>query len=642
MARPARPEPLTGTGAATVASHRPDIAAHRLVGNGRTVMLLRPDAHIDWWCAPAFDSPPLCWSLLDAGGGAARFSGARYAGGSTDPAGRTARTQLQAESGRVEVWDGLMPAPGTGECEGVALVRLVRGLDRDLDITHELTLAGFGEPRPQWSLAGGRALLDVGRHSVRAVGGRASLAADGVLRSRLAAPSGTWTALVVRVDGDEFEPADDPAALAEQLAAADREDHEAASRARLPRAHPGRARDALAVLRACTYEPTGAVVASPTTSLPEAPGGDRQFDYRFTWLRDASLAVAVAALVGAGGDATRYLAFVRQVAGDDVPHAPVTDVRGDSVPDEREVPGVAGWDGSTPVRVGNGAAGQVQYDALGLMVEAVSVHVQTGGVLDADTWRMVADLADQTARDRPEEVLPSSGIWELREPGPLVDGDIGRWLVLDRALWLARLCHPLRRRRRWKRARAVIAARVVASLSPEGGLPQAYGQDPPQADASALMAVVFGLLPAGDPRASRLVDAVLSALDAYPFLYRYEPGGDDGFHGVEGAFMPVSAWAVSALATVGRVDEARQRLDDLCSRLPRLLAEEVDPTSGAALGNVPLVWSHMELTRALYVLDAAELRQRYGVVVLSAWRLRRYLRLRRDNRRRDDQRGDQS
>jgi hypothetical protein len=620
-----------------MASHRPDISAHRLVGNGRTVLLLRPDAHIDWWCAPAFDSAPLCWSLLDAGGGAARFVGARYASASSDPAGRTARTQLQSGGGRIEVWDALLPTPGEGDDDGVALVRLVRGLDGDLDVTHELALGGFGVPRRAWSLHGGHATSDVGKHGVRAAGGTHSLGGDGALLSRLVAPTGAWAALVVSVDGDlPGGLGEDPAALAGKLGAADREELRAASHTRLPREHPGRARDALAVLRACTYEPTGAVVASPTTSLPEAPGGDRQFDYRFTWLRDASLAVAVAALVGRGADASRYLSYVRQVAAGEVPHQPVTDVRGYPVPDEREVPGVAGWAGSTPVRVGNGAAGQVQYDALGLMVEAVSVHVQTGGVLDDDTWRMVADLADQTARDHPERVLPSNGIWELRETGPLVDGDIGRWLVLDRALWLARLRHPLRRRRRWKRARATIAARVTDSLTPQGGLPQAYGQHPPQVDASALMAVVFGLLPGRDPRASRLVDAVLAALDAYPFLYRYEPGGDDGFHGAEGAFLPVSAWAVSALATVGRVSEARERLDDLCSRLPRLLAEEIDPVGGSALGNVPLVWSHMELTRALYVLDAAELRRRYGRLVLGAWRVRRYLRLRRDNRRRDD------
>ena len=130
------------------------------------------------------------------------------------------------------------------------------------------------------------------------------------------------------------------------------------------------------------------------------------------------------------------------------------------------------------------------------------------------------------------------------------------------------------------------------------------------------------------PRARRLVDATLQALDAGPYLYRYPPDGRDGFTGREGAFLPVAAWAVTALAATGQVDRARQRLDALCAGLPRLLPEQVDPGSGTGLGNVPLVWSHVELARALHVLDAASVRQRLGPVGLWAWRTGRLLRLR--------------
>lgn len=142
------------------------------------------------------------------------------------------------------------------------------------------------------------------------------------------------------------------------------------------------------------------------------------------------------------------------------------------------------------------------------------------------------------------------------------------------------------------------------------------------------MAVVFGMLSHRDARADRLVWATINRLGTGPFLYRYEQGGDDGFSGKEGVFLPVCWWAVSALAVVGRVDEARARADELCARLPRLLAEEVDPQTGESLGNVPLVWAHAEAARAMYVLDAAALRARFGTLALWAWRMVRYARLR--------------
>ena len=168
---------------------------------------------------------------------------------------------------------------------------------------------------------------------------------------------------------------------------------------------------------------------------------------------------------------------------------------------------------------------------------------------------------------------------------------------------------------------------MLTAIGDDGGLPQAYDGDPAP-DASALMAVVFGMLSRRDGRADRLVQATIDRLGTGPFLYRYEPGHDDGFSGKEGVFLPVCWWVVSALATVGRLDEARARADELCARLPRLLAEEVDPDTGESLGNVPLVWSHAEAARAMYVLDAATLRDRFGTPALWAWRIVRYTRLR--------------
>lgn len=591
----------------------PAIAAHRLLGDGSTTALLRPAGEIDWWCAPAMDSPPLLWSLLDPDGAAARWLDVRLSAAAGQAAGPVLSTVLQSPRGRVECRDGLH----CDDDRGSSLVRLVRGLDEDLDLEHELSLGGFDQPWARWEGTTAR----VGQLHVRVVGGRSRL--DGrTLRTRVQAPRGQWTALVVTLDPDRGAEVDE---LQRLLDEAEQEDEQLLRRATLPRALPHRAAEALRVLRLCTFAETGAVVASPTTSLPEAPGHDRQFDYRYTWLRDASLAVSVAALLGRRDIGGQYLDLVlRQTADGRPPRGPMTDVRGGPVPAEREVPGVAGWGGSLPVRVGNDARDQVQYDALGLLVEAVSVHLQTGGRLSAEVWRLVRGTADALSADGLDR--RTSGIWELREPEDLVSADIGIWLALDRAVWIARGWRPWTRRTRWLRARDAAKARVAAAIGPDGGLPQAYGDGPRRADASALMAVVFGMFGRDDPRASALVDATLRALDCAPFLYRYEPGGDDGFSGVEGAFLPASWWVVAALASCGRVEQAQERARDLDRAVPALMPEEMDPESRVGLGNVPLVWSHMEAARAAYLLDAAQLRQRLGPAALVAWRGQRWLR----------------
>ncbi|MGH4000951.1 MAG: glycoside hydrolase family 15 protein [Pseudonocardiaceae bacterium] len=215
---------------------------------------------------------------------------------------------------------------------------------------------------------------------------------------------------------------------------------------------------------------------------------------------------------------------------------------------------MTGWAGSTPIRVGNAAKDQVQYDGMGLLVEAVSVYLQTGGRLDGGTWRLVRELADRVAAEDARQPQLSHGIWELREPALLVDGDIGRWLVLDRAIKLGRWRRPRRSRRRRTAARDVIAARV-----------------------RALLGVVLGLLWSEVECAGQLTRRTIDALDAYPFLYRYPPDALDGLGGWQGAFVPVSFWAVSAQALPGDLPGAVARMDALCTVLPRLLPEEIDP-----------------------------------------------------------------
>ena len=594
--------------------YAPPIAAHRLLGDGQATALLRPCGEIDWWCAPDMDSAPLLWSLLDEGGAAARWSGVRLMSGAGRPAGSGLSTVLQSPRGRLECLDGLLRDRDGGS----SLVRLVRGLDDDLDLEHELALGGFDQAWATWGPTGGAAHgAVVGDLRLRVLGPAGRLEGHW-LRTRVRAPRREWAGLCVTLDA---ELGGGPEQWRAGVLANVADDDEFVARARLPAVGTQRCGDALRVLRQCTYTRTGAVVAAPTTSLPEARGHDRNFDYRYTWLRDASLAVSVAAQLGRADLAERYLGFVVEQTRDrQSPSGPMTDLRGATVPVEREVPGVAGWAGSLPVRVGNGAAEQRQYDAFGLLLEAVSVFLQQGGPLTRPVWELVRGIADELSDDGLDRT--TSGIWELREPAPLVSADIGVWMALDRALAIARTHRPWTRRRHWVAARRRAHERVLAALQDDGGLPQAYGEGPGSADASALMAVIFRMFDRDDPRAGRLVDATVARLDAAPYLYRYEPGGDDGFGGVEGAFVPVSWWVVSALAACGRLDEARARAEQLDRVLPALLPEEIDPESREGLGNAPLVWSHMEAARAMYLLDTEALRDRWGAlgpVARRAW-----------------------
>lgn len=570
------------------------IDRHRLIGDGVTAALITPDAVIDWWCAPTFDGEPLLWSLLDPAGAESRWLGTRYVGHSSEPAGATTRTVLSVSGRRVECWDGLCPRPGGGS----ELIRLVRALDAgpQPELVHEVRLGGFdGSP-------------DV---------------TDGWSRTTVALVDDRWGGIVI--GGDRR----DASELATSLDDADREAAALADGLLLPSHHGERSRHAIHVLRACTDRSTGAVVASPTTSLPEAPGGDRQWDYRYSWLRDSSLAVSVAAQLGAGDLGQGYVGFLRRLGTDGILTAPLTDTRGGEVPAEHNVPGVAGWDGEQPVRVGNDATGQLQYDALASVLEGILVHARTAGRIDDELWSIVRAVADRVT---PTIDRPSSGVWELREPAWLVAAEIGRFVALDRAIRISRWRRPLglARHRRWRSARADARARVISALRADGSLPQSFdGPGADRQDASALLAVILGVFTARDPRADRLIDATRRALGAGPFVYRYEPDGSDGLAGVEGVFVAASWWVVSALAIVGRLAEAEDLANEICAALPALLPEEVDPVSGEGRGNVPLVWSHIETARALHLLEVGAIRRRWGRGGVAIWRGLQYARLRR-------------
>jgi GH15 family glucan-1,4-alpha-glucosidase len=364
----------------------------------------------------------------------------------------------------------------------------------------------------------------------------------------------------------------------------------------------------LLTLRLLTYSPSGAPVAAPTTSLPEHPGGIRNWDYRYAWPRDASIGVAAFLAVGKVAEARGFLAWLLHASRLTRPRLPpLLTLDGRWVPRERELRDWPGYDGSTPVRTGNGAAHQHQLDGYGWVLDAAWALVRSGHHLYSETWRAMRGFADLVARRWPE---PDAGIWEVRgQAAHHVHSKLMAWLALDRALRIA-ATHRLSdaRRRRWVAARDAIAAQCrVEGFDPvRGAYTRSYGSA--DLDAAVLVLPLLGIEPADSPRSRDTIDAIRAELGAGgPLLYRYPPGRD-GLPGTEGAFLPCSFWLVQALALTGRLDEAHEVFRALLDRASPLglYAEEVDPVTGAQIGNFPQALTHAALVQAALALRDQE------------------------------------
>jgi GH15 family glucan-1,4-alpha-glucosidase len=595
-----------------ISEHLPPIADYGLIGDGRTAALCSSAGSIDWLCLPRFDSDPVFGRLV-GGHKAGSFSvypeGVRAVTRRYREGSAVLETRWRTTSGEVTLTDGLV-LHATGRL--VPQVLLVRRLE---------ALGGSARLRvsidPKASLRGGDLRFQRRRGALICTRGSLALALQTSHRIELVPGSAADVAvepdrpLTFVLAASDRQPMVfvEPDTASDMLEETDRWWRAWSSRITYDGPLVGAVVRSLITLRLLTYSPSGAPVAAPTTSLPEDPGGIRNWDYRFSWPRDASIGAQAFLATGLSDEGHSFLHWLLVASRLTRPRLQVAyTLDGKPGLQEQELPDVAGYRLSRPVRVGNEAASQHQLDVYGWVVDAAWALVRSGTPLHRATWRAVSGFADFVSgawRD------PDAGIWEMRgDPAHYVHSKLMGWLALDRAV---RMASSNRVRRstldRWRREREALGTEIRARGFDEerGSYTRSYGSK--ELDAAALILPILEFEPDGSPRAEGTVEAIRTELSAGgPLLYRYPPG-TDGLEGEEGAFLPCSFWLVMALARTGRLDEAHELFEDLFARSSdlSLYAEEMDPSSGEHLGNFPQALTHAALIQAALALqDATE------------------------------------
>jgi GH15 family glucan-1,4-alpha-glucosidase len=579
------------------------IREYALVGDGRTGALVARDGSVDWLCLPNVDSPTVFGRILDAESGGSfrlepkgRFEVERRYQDSSN----VLETTFTTAEGRVRVTDAMT-------LTDITRISPMRELVRKVDaLAGAVPLRWAFEPRFGYSRDHTRIERRAGRWFAHA-------GCDAIALGLCDAGEGTLHDGVV---SGELSLAEGSSALL-SLAAANKEPAVIPGRddseRRLERTarfwpewagritYDGPWRDEVVrsalVLKLLTFAPSGAIVAAPTTSLPEWVGGERNWDYRFTWLRDASWTLDAMIRLGFHDEAHAFFWWLMHASRLTQPRLQIVyRIDGSVDTKELEVQELSGYRGSSPVRIGNGAADQVQLDLYGAVLEAIWVYAEAVGRLDGDTGKEVAKIADYVTehwRDR------DNGIWEVRsETTHFIQSKALCWVALDRACRLAEQGMIPDRRERWRAE----ADELRAFIDDEGWDDQrrsyVRATDLRELDASLL---TLCLLRYHDPRGERIggtIEAIERELRHGPYVYRYR--GEDGVAGEEGAFLTCSFWLVDALARNGRVDDASLLMEELLGLANDvgLYSEEIDRRTGDFLGNFPQALTHLALVHA--------------------------------------------
>ncbi len=620
------------------------IGDYALLADCSSAALVSRGGSLDWLCLPRYDSPSVFGRLLDPHAGHFSVHPAddfevrrRYLPGTL-----VLETTFVTATGTARLVDAMAFADGVrnhdvGLRSPHEVLRFVEGLTGRLEILVDYA------PRPEYGLS--RPVLIETPDGVRTYGGpahldlrssmRLELDGSSTARGRLVLAAGEaatfalrWLhfeqvpvdrpqapGFLTRIFGTADEPADSRGTASSEVAAR-LEDTIAAWRSwdqahdNYDGVHRDHVRTSSRVLKGLTYRPTGAIVAAPTTSLPELVGGERNWDYRYAWIRDASLTFE-ALWIGTCSEEVRN--FVSWMAGSAGGHARdgqalqiMYGVAGERDLAERTLPHLTGWRDSVPVRVGNGAHDQRQLDVYGEFLNVVWLYADRLGELDAVVQRFVAEVADAAAR---EWLDLDAGLWEARgDERHHVASKVLCWVALDRATKLASRIGAEDRAEEWAAERATIRDAVLRDGWSErrGTFVQAFDGD--ELDAALLLLPIVGFLPAGDPRMRATIEAVAAELTEKGLVLRYR--SDDGLAGGEGTFLMCTFWLVICLARLGELERAEAYFAHAaaCANDLGLLAEEADASTGELLGNFPQAFSHVGVITAAYELDEARRR----------------------------------
>ena len=585
------------------------IRDYAAIGDGRTTALVGRDGSIDWLCLPDLDSASVLAAILDSERGG-RFSlepavayesERRYV-----PETNVLETTFTAAEGRVRVTDALT-LPGARLAPYRELVRRVEGVAGRVPMRFAIEPRfDNGSAGARFSTRAGVAVASWRRDAVAALtwGVGDPLVSEDSVRGEFALAPGD-SALIALVAAHQ-EPLVLPARSDVETRL--RETAAAWRRWASGRTYDGPWRDAVLrsglALKLLVFAPSGAIAAAATTSLPEEVGGTRNWDYRFSWPRDAAFTLQALLALGCDREARAFFSWLLHASQLTHPRLQVLyrlDGRTDAA--ERELP-LAGYRNSRPVRVGNAAAEQLQLDVYGEVLAAAGVFARFAGDLDRDEGRRLAQVADLVCELWRS---PDAGIWEVRsDAAHFTQSKMMCAIALDTATTLAEAGRlPGRNVERWRDESKQIRTFVESSCFDEEASSYTRAADESEVDASLLLAVIGGYADAAAPRLVGTVDAVRRELGRGPLVHRYEAG--DGLPGEDGAFVACSFWLVEALARQGRVGEAAELMEEMVALANDvgLYAEEIDPVSGDFLGNFPQGLSHLALINAAVALGEA-------------------------------------
>jgi GH15 family glucan-1,4-alpha-glucosidase len=608
------------------------IAEYGFLSDCHTGALVAPDGTIDWLCVPRFDSPSVFGSLLDRGAGAFRLGpfGINVPSGRTwEPGTNVLVTAWKTPSGWALVHDALTMGPRRGEDTVTPhtrppadedadhlLVRTVKCISGSVEI--ELVCEpgfDYGRELGEWSLSSDRHRADASGagQTIRLQTGMLLGSEANRARARHVLHEGEE--LFCALSWDEEAPV--PTTVEEanaRLKDTTRFWRNWLGRARIPdhEFRPLIQRSALTI-KGLTYMPTGATVAALTTSLPETPGGERNWDYRYTWMRDSTFTLQALHYLDLDWEADEFMQFIADLERNDDGALQIMygiDGRRDLTETLRE--DLSGYAGARPVRIGNGAFDQRQNDVFGAALDSVLLHTRRSQRLPRRLWPLIQAQAE-CARAVWRE--PDQGIWEARgKPKHYVSSKLMCWVAMDRAARLAAIRGESSLTAAWGEVATEIKADILEhGVDHRGVLVQHYGTE--SLDASTLLAAIFGFLPGDDERLRASVLAIADELTENGFVLRYRTDEtDDGLSGKEGTFVICSFWLVSALAIIGEMQRAR----DLMTRLTKvasplgLYAEEFDVQTGRHLGNFPQAFSHLALVEAAGRIVVAERLEEFG------------------------------